>query len=113
MRLNKPKGFMCTSCSWAKPTDHHAFEFCANGAKVTLLELTTLRCTPDVFAKHSIIELRDWSDYDLEQQGRLTHPMRYNAQSDHYVACEWDEVFQAIGQQFRSFDPESVTFVAP
>ena len=24
---NKPDGFMCVSCSWAKPRDPHAFEF--------------------------------------------------------------------------------------
>ena len=93
MRQNKPKGFMCTSCSWAKPADHHTFEFCENGAKATLWELTTLRCTPDFFAKHTVTELRDWSDYDLEQQGRLTHPMRYDAESDRYVPCEWEEAF--------------------
>lgn len=110
MRQNKPKGFMCTSCSWAKPADHHAFEFCENGAKATLWELTTLRCTPDFFAKHTVTKLRDWSDYDLEQQGRLTHPMRYDAKSDHYVPCEWEEAFQGIGQKLKSFDPNSVIF---
>jgi molybdopterin-dependent oxidoreductase alpha subunit len=110
MRQNKPKGFMCVSCSWAKPADHHAFEFCENGAKATLWELTTLRCTPDFFAKHTVTELRDWNDYDLEQQGRLTHPMRYDPESDHYVPCEWDEAFRGIGQQLRSFAPKSVIF---
>lgn len=110
MRQNKPNGFMCVSCSWAKPADHHTFEFCENGAKATLWELTTLRCTPDFFAKHSLTELREWSDYDLEQQGRLTHPMRYDAVSDRYVPCDWDEAFQGIGQQLQSFDPKSVIF---
>jgi len=110
MRQNKPKGFMCTSCSWAKPADHHTFEFCENGAKATLWELTTLRCTPDFFTKHTVTELRDWSDYDLEQQGRLTHPMRYDAESDHYVPCQWEEAFQGIGQKLKSFDPNSVIF---
>jgi anaerobic selenocysteine-containing dehydrogenase len=110
MRQNKPKGFMSVSCSWAKPADHHTFEFCENGAKATLWELTTLRCTPDFFAKHTVTELRDWSDYDLEQRGRLTHPMRYDAESDHYVPCEWEEAFEGIGQHLRSFDPKSVIF---
>ena len=110
MRQNKPKGFMCTSCSWAKPADHHAFEFCENGAKATLWELTTLRCTPDFFAKHTVTELRGWSDYDLEQQGRLTHPLCYDAESDHYVPCEWEEAFHGIGQKLKSFDPNSVIF---
>jgi hypothetical protein len=25
LRQNKPKGFMCVSCSWAKPPDYHTF----------------------------------------------------------------------------------------
>ena len=49
MRQNKPKGFMCVSCSWAKPADHHAFEFCENGAKATLWELTNSSMHPGLF----------------------------------------------------------------
>ncbi|MCD0423463.1 FdhF/YdeP family oxidoreductase [Rubrivivax sp. JA1024] len=112
MRQNKPKGFMCVSCSWAKPADHHTFEFCENGAKATLWELTSARCTPEFFAEHSLTELRSWSDYDLEMQGRLTHPMRYDAATDHYVPCSWDEAFQAIGKHLRALDPKSVIFYA-
>ncbi|MFL6828093.1 MAG: FdhF/YdeP family oxidoreductase, partial [Bradyrhizobium sp.] len=109
-RQNKPKGFMCVSCSWAKPADYHTFEFCENGAKATLWELTTRRCTPEFFANHTVSELRNWNDYDLEQQGRLTHPMRYDGASDRYVPCEWEEAFAAIGSQLKSLDPESVVF---
>jgi molybdopterin-dependent oxidoreductase alpha subunit len=109
-RQNKPKGFMCVSCSWAKPADYHPFEFCENGAKATLWELTTRRCTPDFFAKHTVTELRSWDDYDLEQQGRLTHPLRYDSATDHYVPCEWDEAFKAIGDQLKTLDPKSVIF---
>ncbi|NEW99557.1 FdhF/YdeP family oxidoreductase [Rhodopseudomonas sp. BR0G17] len=112
MRQNKPKGFMCVSCSWAKPADYHTFEFCENGAKATLWELTSARCTPEFFAEHSVTELRGWSDYDLEMQGRLTHPMRYDAATDHYVPCSWDEAFQAIGEHLGSLDPKSVVFYA-
>ena len=39
---------MCVSCAWAKPAEHHPFEFCENGAKATLWELTTRRCTPGI-----------------------------------------------------------------
>ena len=80
-RQNKPHGFMCVSCSWAKPADHHPFEFCENGAKATLWELTTRRCKPEFFARHTVSELLSWKDHDLEQEGRLTHPMRYNRTS--------------------------------
>jgi molybdopterin-dependent oxidoreductase alpha subunit len=109
-RQNKPKGFMCVSCSWAKPANYHPFEFCENGAKATLWELTTRRCTPEFFAKHTVTELREWKDYDLEQQGRLTHPMRYDPATDKYVPCEWDEAFREIGSELRLLDPKSVVF---
>ncbi|HZZ61053.1 MAG TPA: FdhF/YdeP family oxidoreductase [Roseiarcus sp.] len=111
-RQNKPQGFMCVSCSWAKPADHHPFEFCENGAKATLWELTTRRCTPEFFARHTVAELKGWKDYDLEQEGRLTHPMRYEPSADRYVQCAWDEAFAAIGAELRALDPKSVIFYA-
>ena len=49
-RQNKPGGFMCVSCAWSKPAKPHTFEFCENGAKATLWELTSRRCTPSFFA---------------------------------------------------------------
>ncbi|MBY0294885.1 MAG: FdhF/YdeP family oxidoreductase [Methylobacterium sp.] len=109
-RQNKPRGFMCVSCSWAKPADHHPFEFCENGAKATLWELTSRRCTPEFFAKHTLTELRQWSDYDLEQQGRLTHPLRYDRARDRYVPCGWDEAFREIGAELRRLDPKTAVF---
>ena len=101
---------MCVSCSWAKPADYHQFEFCENGAKATLWELTTRRFTPDFFAKHTVTELRNWNDYDLEQEGRLTDPLRYDSATDKYVPCEWDEAFAAIGAELKALDPKSVVF---
>ena len=109
---NKTGGFMCTSCAWGKPKHPHAFEFCENGAKATMWELTSHRCTPEFFAKHSVTELRGWSDHDLEHEGRLTHPMRYDAASDHYVECSWDEAFTAIGAELNAIDPKSAIFYA-
>lgn len=112
-RQNKPKGFMCVSCSWAKPADYHSFEFCENGAKATLWELTSRRCTREFFADHTVTELLSWSDYNLEQQGRLTHPLRYDSATDKYVPCSWGEAFQAIGSQLKALDPKSVVFYSP
>jgi molybdopterin-dependent oxidoreductase alpha subunit len=110
MRQNKPHGFMCVSCSWAKPADYHPAEFCENGAKATLWDLTSRRCTPEFFAQHTLTELREWKDYDLEQQGRLTHPLRYDRATDRYQPCGWDEAFQAIGRELRALDPKSAVF---
>ncbi len=109
---NKTGGFMCTSCAWGKPKHPHAFEFCENGAKATLWELTTRRCTPAFFAKHSVADLRSWSDHDLEQQGRLIHPLRYDRAKDRYVPCSWEEAFSAIGAKLNAIDPKSAVFYA-
>ncbi|MCD2325366.1 FdhF/YdeP family oxidoreductase [Sphingomonas sp. IC-56] len=109
-RQNKPGGFMCVSCAWAKPASPHPFEFCENGAKATLWELTSRRCTPEFFAEHNVAELKTWRDYDLEQQGRLTHPMRYDHASDKYVPVSWEEAFRAIGDELRALEPKSTVF---
>ena len=112
MEQNKPHGFACAGCAWHKPADHHSFEFCENGAKATMWEATTRRCTPEFFARHTVTELRGWKDHDLEQTGRLTHPLRYDTGSDRYLPCSWDEAFTAIGAELRALDPKSVIFYA-
>jgi len=109
-RQNKPDGFMCVSCAWPKPADHHPAEFCEEGAKATAWELTRLRTTPEFFAEHTLAELRGWKDYDLEQHGRLTHPMRYDPATDKYVAASWEEAFDEIGRELKRIDPKSVVF---
>jgi len=100
-RQNKPDGFQCVSCAWSKPANPLPFEFCENGAKATAWEITSHRCTPDFFAKHTVTELLDWPDYDLEQAGRLTHPMRYDADRDKYVPVGWSEAIADIGHRLR------------
>lgn len=110
MRQNKPGGHMCTSCAWTKPAQPHLFEFCENGAKATIWDLTRDRCTPDIFAEHTVTELRGLSDHELEEKGRLTHPMRYDTASDRYVETTWDEAFGGIGAKLRELDPQSTVF---
>jgi molybdopterin-dependent oxidoreductase alpha subunit len=109
---NKTGGYMCTSCAWAKPGKPHVAEFCENGAKATFWDLTSKRTTPEFFARHTVSELLGWSDYDLENEGRLTHPMRYDAASDRYVPVSWEDAFADIGAKLQSYAPESVVFYA-
>ena len=110
MRQNKPGGFMCTSCAWPKPPNYHAFEFCENGAKATLWELTSARCGPEFWDDHTVSELRGWKDHDLETEGRLTHPLRYDSQSDRYKPVSWDEAFEEIGRTLNRLEADSVVF---
>ncbi len=112
MRQNKAKGYMCSACAWGKPVRPHVFEFCENGAKSTIWDLTHDRCTPEFFAKHTVTELLQWRDYDLEMQGRLTAPLRYDPISDRYVACDWEDAFAGIAAELKALDPKSVVFYA-
>lgn len=111
-RQNKPRGFTCVSCAWPQPGKPLMFEFCENGAKASAWELTSLRTPPEFFAEHTVAELRSWSDYALEQHGRLTHPMRYDHASDKYVPATWAEAFREIGAELKKLAPKSVVFYA-
>lgn len=104
---NKPRGHMCTSCASSKPASPHMAEFCENGAKATIWDHTRTLCGPDFFAAHTVTEMRGWPDYELEMQGRLTHPMRYDAATDRYVFAEWRQAFAAIWEKLRGLDPKS------
>lgn len=110
LRQNKPDGFMCVSCSWAKPAKPHPFEFCENGAKATAWEVTSRTVTPEFFGQHTLAELRGWSDHQLEEQGRLTTPMRYDPSTDRYVPVRWEQAFDEIGEELKKLDPRSVIF---
>ena len=104
LHMNQPDGFDCPGCAWPDPKHTSSFEFCENGAKAVAWEATEKRCTPDFFAKHSVSELAGWDDYDLEMSGRLTHPMRYDAKSDHYVPVDWSEAFDLIARHLNALE---------
>jgi molybdopterin-dependent oxidoreductase alpha subunit len=110
LKQNKTDGFMCVSCAWAKPADPRVFEFCENGAKATTWEITSKRVTPQFFDDHPVAELEKWDDHHLEAAGRLTHPMRWDAATDKYVAVEWATAFAEIGRELRALAPESAVF---
>lgn len=109
-RQNKPGGFMCVSCAWPKPKNYHPFEFCENGAKATMWDLTNSRCGPDFFKKHTVEELKGWKDHDLEMTGRLTHPLRFDHATGQYVEATWNEAFQKIGATLKRLEKKSVVF---
>jgi molybdopterin-dependent oxidoreductase alpha subunit len=109
--MNQPTGFDCPGCAWPDPRKTSSFEFCENGAKAVTWEATAKRVDPDFFARHSANELWGWSDYALEDAGRLTHPLRYDRESDHFVPIEWDEAFARIGASLRALaDPNEAEF---
>ena len=112
LKQNKADGYACVSCAWAKPADPHPFEFCSSGAKATAWETTSKTIGPDFFDRHTLTELEAWSDHDLEDSGRLTVPLRYDAASDKYCPVDWDVAFAEIGATLRTLDRKKVVFYA-
>ncbi|MDR5837411.1 FdhF/YdeP family oxidoreductase [Caballeronia sp. LZ034LL] len=110
LKQNKPEGFACVSCSWAKPAHPHTFEFCESGAKATAWDTTSKRITPEFFDLHTVTEMLDWHDHDLEDAGRLTAPMKYDHATDKYIEISWEQAFEEIGREMRALDPRSVVF---
>ncbi|MEL6063660.1 MULTISPECIES: FdhF/YdeP family oxidoreductase [unclassified Methylobacterium] len=111
LKANQPDGFDCPGCAWGDPEHGSSFEFCENGVKAVSWEATDKRTPPSFFAKHTLTELRTWSDYALEGEGRLTHPMRYDAESDRYLPVSWEEAFAEIGAELRALDhPDQAEF---
>jgi molybdopterin-dependent oxidoreductase alpha subunit len=102
LRMNQPRGFDCPGCAWPDPKDASVTEFCENGVKALTYETTSKRATPELFARNTVTEMGTWDDFTLENTGRLTHPMAYNAMTDHYEPIGWDEAFARIADHLRS-----------
>jgi len=111
LQMNQPDGFDCPGCAWPDPRHTSSFEFCENGAKAVTWEATAKRVDPDFFARHTATELWGWTDHALEDAGRLTHPLRYDAASDRYLPISYDEAFARIGAGMRALDhPDEAEF---
>jgi molybdopterin-dependent oxidoreductase alpha subunit len=111
LTMNQPHGFDCPGCAWPDPKHTSSFEFCENGAKAVSWEATAKRTTPEFFAAHTVSELWDWHDHDLENEGRLTHPMAYDRASDKYLPISWEDAMARIGAGLRALpDPNMAEF---
>ena len=112
LNLNQVDGFDCMSCAWPDPQDHrHTAEFCENGAKAVSWEGTKDRVGPEFFARHPISVLERQTEYWLEKQGRLTHPMVRRDGADHYEPISWDGAFALIAQHLQALgSPDEALF---
>lgn len=111
LKANQPDGFDCPGCAWGDPEHGSSFEFCENGVKAVAWESTEKRATPDFFAASTVSALRQLTDYELEANGRLTHPMRYDPASDRYLPVAWEEAFGEIGSILSRLDsPDRAEF---
>ncbi|MEJ2478858.1 MAG: FdhF/YdeP family oxidoreductase [Acidihalobacter sp.] len=111
LATNQPDGFDCPGCAWGDPLHGSSFEFCENGVKAVSWESTAKRVTREFFAEHTVSELLGWDDHLLENEGRLTEPMRYDAASDRYLPVTWNDAFELIAEHLAALDsPDRALF---
>ncbi|MDB5990807.1 MAG: CbbBc protein [Herbaspirillum sp.] len=108
---NQPNGFDCPGCAWPDRQHASTFEFCENGVKAVAAESTSKRARPHFFEQHTVTELMEQSDYELEQHGRLTDPMVYDASTDKYRTIAWDDAFALMARHLNQLsDPNEAAF---
>lgn len=104
LNTNQDNGFDCPGCAWGEEKNPNKIKFCENGAKAVNWEATSKQVGADFFQQYSLSWLREQSNYYLEYQGRLTHPMRYNPETDKYQPISWDDAFGLIGSHLKQLD---------
>ena len=111
MRTNQPDGFDCPGCAWPDKEHKSTFQFCENGAKAVTWEATTKRVGPEFFQNNTVSSLLQRSDFELEDLGRLTHPLVYDRDTDTFRAVEWGDAFARIGQVLQGLpSPDQAEF---
>ena len=110
LKANQDKGFDCPGCAWGDEKEG-LLQFCENGAKAIAWESTSKKVDAEFFAQHSVSQLQKQSDYWLEYQGRLTQPMKYNKDTDHYQPIDWQDAYQLIADKLnRLSSPNEAEF---
>ncbi len=95
----------------ARPQAHQLVRILREWRQGRDWEATVKRVDPAFFAQHSVTELYGWHDHDLEDAGRLTNPLRYDPETDHFVPISWDEAYMRIGTKMREMDhPDRMEF---
>ena len=111
LKTNQNGGFDCPGCAWGESPENGMVKFCENGAKAVNWEATGRLVNPAFFDKYTVSALASQSDYWLEYQGRLTHPMRYDAATDKYVETSWEDAYALIAQHLKALpSPDQAEF---
>ena len=101
LKANQPGGFDCPGCAWGDSASAGKIDFCENGVKAIAWEATSKRVDKSFFKQYSIKALQQWDDHSLEKSGRLTEPMHYNGECDHYQPISWENAFKIIGDSLQ------------
>ena len=111
--LNQKGGVDCPGCAWPDPDGRRSSlgEYCENGAKAIAEEATTSKLGPEFFAKYSVQELAQQSDYWIGKRGRILQPMLLEENSNHYKPIEWKDAYNLIARELNNLaSPDAAIF---
>lgn len=104
LMVNQKDGFDCPGCAWPDPNHRTSFEFCENGAKAVADEAMKAKVNPRFFKEHDVSSLLKKSDFWLNKQGRIAHPMVLRQGGTNYEPISWDDAFELISESISSME---------
>ncbi|OEK08136.1 hypothetical protein A8C32_01355 [Flavivirga aquatica] len=113
LKINQKGGFDCPGCAWPDPDDERSVlgEYCENGMKAIAEEAQNKTINREFFAKHSIDELSNLSDFEIGKSGRLAEPMLLAESGTHYIPISWEAAFKKVGKYLNTLsDPDEAVF---
>ncbi|WP_445737482.1 FdhF/YdeP family oxidoreductase [Mariniflexile sp.] len=111
--LNQKGGFDCPGCAWPDPDDERSAlgEYCENGMKAMAEEAQNKTIGAEFFAKNSVDELANLSDFEIGKSGRLSEPMYLPERASHYQPISWDDAFKKVGTHLNALNsPDEAVF---
>ncbi|TXG35288.1 FdhF/YdeP family oxidoreductase [Seonamhaeicola maritimus] len=112
-KINQKGGFDCPGCAWPDPDDDRSIlgEYCENGMKAIAEEAQKNIIGADFFAKNSVDELAELSDFEIGKSGRLAEPMFLPEGATHYQPISWDDAFNKVGVHLNGLNsPDEAVF---
>src|SRR5436190_24370418 len=109
-KANKVHGFDCPGCAFPDKRHGALVDSCEQGQKAIAWEMTRKAVGAEFFEGRSPEELRTRSDFDLEFQGRLTHPVVYEKSTGVYRGVSWQEAYEIAARELGRLDPKAVAF---
>ena len=100
--VNQKDGFDCPGCAWPDPNHRTSFEFCENGAKAVADEAMKAKVNPRFFKEYDVPSLLKKSDFWLNKQGRIAHPMVLRPGRTNYEPISWEDAFDLISESISS-----------
>ena len=113
LKMNQKGGFDCPGCAWPDPDDERSYigEYCENGIKALTEEAQNKTINRAFFAKHSVDDLSNLSDFEIGKSGRLAEPMFLPKGATHYQPISWENAFKKVAEHLNALgNPDEAIF---